>query len=138
MLWELTELAVRYELIVVDRALAAAVRANADVAAARDEDIGMVFLTTSFDSVVHMPLPGISMCLATAVVGNRRDALNYLASLMSCWPGAPSFFTQGLPPDTDSSYFDVEQQVIVFYLQTVYEFFHRRPSVPCLPLNVKH
>lgn len=131
--WELSELSVRYELLLVDRTLTATLRGNREVADARDEQVMMVFNTTSLASVVHDPLPVVGLGLACPNPYRRRPRLVHLVSLMLSRPGAPMLLSGQVPPEKHSSYLDFEQMCLSFYLQNVYQVFGRRPSVPRVP-----
>lgn len=134
-LWELSELSFRYELLLVDRTLMQSVRADLAIAEQRDLTISLIFDTSSLDAVVDGPLPEDAIGLASSNAAVRRGRLIHLVSLMLLWPSAPVVLTHDVPDETDSSYGGYEHQVLVFYLQTLYYVFDRRPSVPRLRLT---
>ena len=49
---------------------------------------------------------------------------------MLSWPGAPDLV---LPTAADPGYLKVEQRVLTYCLQTLYQFFDHRPTVLRLP-----
>jgi hypothetical protein len=128
--WELTELSMQYELLLVDRVLAAQQRANPAICTDREQLVCSVFDTTSLDAIIHDPLPGIGVGLASSNPRRRQGRLTHLVTLMSSWPGAPAL---SLPTVTDPRHLEAEQRVLTYYLQTLYQFFDRCLCVLCLP-----
>ena len=71
--WELTELSMRYELLLVDRVLTTQLQANPAVYTEREQLVSLVFDMTSLDAVIHDPLPGIGVGLASSNPRRRRE-----------------------------------------------------------------
>ena len=125
--WKLMELSMRYELLLVDHVLTTQLRANPAVYTKREQLVCSVFDTTSLDTVIHDPWPGIGVGLASSDPRRRWGRLSHLVSLMSSWPGVPTLI---LPTATDPRYLKAEQRVLTYCLQTLYQFFDRCPTVP--------
>ena len=105
-------------------------RANPAIYTEREQLVCLVFDTTSLDAVIHDPLPGIGVGLASSDPRRRRGRLSHLVSLMLSWPGAPALV---LLTATDPGYLKAEQRVLTYCLQTLYQFFEHHRTVQCLP-----
>ncbi|KAF8436867.1 hypothetical protein L210DRAFT_3647701 [Boletus edulis BED1] len=104
--WELTELLLRYELLLMDHVLCAQLRSNVAIQSECERLVALVFGTSSLDAVIHDALPDFGVGLTSSDPVRRWERLVHLVKLMSSWPGARELL---LPSATDPGYLEAEQ-----------------------------
>ncbi|RDX43302.1 hypothetical protein OH76DRAFT_1300017, partial [Lentinus brumalis] len=124
-IWEVHELAFRYELIALDRAC------RRSTAFAEDR-LARVFPGQSLWSVHHLPSPD-SSGLFSPVPEHRVDALNALREVLARWPSCPPELRDASPLSTGDDVRTVEKfehLVATVYVRTFYSHAGRPPILP--------
>lgn len=137
-IWELTELNWRYELLALDKFAAPDLWMEQDTAGARTSAVLAVFVPSSSFVFSHAPFPTENSSITAGTHADRLPAFTALRRIMSDWPGCPhpikaavstivpSSSTQS--PDTHV----LEGQTMLFYCQTFYDYFKHPPILPCM------
>ena len=90
----------------------------------------LVFGTSSLNGVIHNSLPNFDVGLTSNDPARCHVKLLHLIKLMFSWPGAHEL---SLLSATDPGYLKAKQTVLLFYLQTSYQFFDHYPTVLYVP-----
>ncbi|RPD67425.1 hypothetical protein L227DRAFT_491662 [Lentinus tigrinus ALCF2SS1-6] len=128
--WEVHELAFRYELLALDRACRPSRTPTDDLR--REELLARVFPSQALWSVISLPPPD-SVGLFARVPHRRITALNALREVLIGWPGCPDALLQETPlsgtdaPDRIEAF---EASVARFYVNS---FFHHAGRAPIVP-----
>ncbi|RPD58900.1 hypothetical protein L226DRAFT_572475 [Lentinus tigrinus ALCF2SS1-7] len=129
-IWEVHELAFRYELLALDRACRPARTPAEDLR--REDLLARVFPSQALWSVISLPPPD-SVGLFARVPHRRIAALNALREVLIGWPGCPDALLQETPltgTDTADRIEVVESRIARFYVNS---FFHHAGRAPIVP-----
>lgn len=138
--WELSELNWRYELMTLDKYAAPHMWLDEDAAANRVSHILLIFGQASSFVLTNAPFPTSNFPITAPSRGERLKAFNALRRIMCAWAGCPLAIKQAVFDYVPSSSECpetrvVEAQTMLFYCQSFYEYFRRPPVLPCqLPL----
>ncbi|KIJ58686.1 hypothetical protein HYDPIDRAFT_33928, partial [Hydnomerulius pinastri MD-312] len=131
-LWELSELSFRYDLLALDHHLVP--ERWRDAPAEREELWRAVFPSEIIGDMWDAPLPTSNAGVFQG--GNLRDMdyiryLNAFTRLVSAWPGAQPHYKIPLTASFgDSTLWNASAELILFYIKTFFTYTGRAPVVP--------
>ncbi|PIL34351.1 hypothetical protein GSI_03126 [Ganoderma sinense ZZ0214-1] len=128
--WEVFELAFRYELLALDRALRP--MATTDDIVQREARVARVFPAGSLWAVSRLP-DGDSWGLFTSLPHRRINALNALREILTSWMRCPPEIRNAEPLQLSDSVETIEQMELwlaLFYTQMFFDISGRAPIVP--------
>lgn len=136
-LWELSELNWRYEVLTLDKFAAPHMWADEDAAGARTSAILAIFAPSASFVLTHAPFPTENSIISAPTPHARLQAFTALRRVMADWPACPESIKQIMPDCVPSSSESpeiglAEAQTMLFYCQTFYEYFCRPPVLPCV------
>ncbi|KAF9231670.1 hypothetical protein BU15DRAFT_68149 [Melanogaster broomeanus] len=133
--WEINELGFRYELLAMDRIKTLLIRSDAAVAKSRDALVANVFDSNSLLNFMAWRPPHYQESGFTTPLWERRvRSIWRLRAVMEAWPGSPARFKDATLPSNEQADFEAFECIVIdFYLQSVFDMWGRRPTIPRIP-----
>ncbi|KAF9229950.1 hypothetical protein BU15DRAFT_84267 [Melanogaster broomeanus] len=116
--WEINELGFRYELLAMDRIKTLLIRSDAAVASRSDALVANVFDSNSLLNFMAWRPP-------------HYQESGFTTPL---WERSPAWFKDATLPSNEQADFEAFECIVIdFYLQSVFDIWGRRPTIPHIP-----
>ena len=127
-LWEISELSFRFELLMLDRVLRP--RRGPDPHA-RDTLVGRCFSLDEGEGCRVSHIPSRNVALASNDLRGRGRLLERLRRVFLSWPNCPPVLQNAFGPDRSDSINVAQEEVTMrFYSQTFFDYCGRAPVLP--------